>query len=65
MTMSPGVEQRLELAHHLIDRLAGLDHHHDPARALEHGDQLLEGAGREQPAAALRDRGVGELAARG
>ena len=36
------LQQRDELVDELVDRRAGLDHHHDLARPLERGDQLLE-----------------------
>jgi hypothetical protein len=36
------VEQRQQLVEHLVDRRAGLDHHHDPARPFERADELFE-----------------------
>ena len=38
-----GLEQRGDLLDDLIDGRAGLDHHHDLARPLQRGDQLLDG----------------------
>ena len=36
------VEQRSQIADHAVHGRARLDHHDDPARALERGDELLE-----------------------
>jgi hypothetical protein len=34
---------------HLIDRVAGFDHHHDAARPLKQADELLEWNARRRP----------------
>src|SRR6185436_5722102 len=36
------LEQRRQLAEHLVDRSAGGDHHHDAARAFQRAHQILE-----------------------
>ena len=55
-----GVEQRLQIGHHLIDGRARLDHHQDLARALEAADQILQARGGDHLAAAFCDRRGGE-----
>ncbi len=38
-----GFEMRQQVVDHLVDGVAGLDHQHDAARALEQAGQLLDG----------------------
>ena len=41
MMMSPSSSSGARSLDHAVDRRARLDHHDDPARALERGDELL------------------------
>ena len=37
-----GLEKRDQLTDQIVHRRAGLDHHHDPPRLVQRGDQLLK-----------------------
>jgi hypothetical protein len=56
------LEQRRQLAEHLVDRGAGGDHHHDAARPFERAHQILEAlrAG-ELVAGVILEEGVGPV----
>ena len=50
-------KHRFELLQHAVDRLAGLDHHHDLARRLEPLNQIRKALGANQSATTLLDGG--------